>query len=255
MLWTSGTSSFDSTARSHWGSNLRKTTQGAKLSCRRVKRCFVLDVRYSSTRLRCQKSIEIHHNLSCLNWKYHFAENEVQAAGRAGAEGESAADPIADWSKDNHTQKESRERSEFAVFWCFLYDFMPISLWKLSVDTLGDEQKDSWSARNSKSKDGRSGFDSGHAVGFAATLAALDQWLQHQHLGGRRLEFSRKIQAQDSDPQIPLWNLLVQRLGERSAESKTCTSIGSAAPYCLHLRKRMFFLPAKRNSRTIPIVL
>ena len=34
----------------------------------------------------------IRHNLS----KLHFAENEVQAAGRAGAEGESAADPIAD---------------------------------------------------------------------------------------------------------------------------------------------------------------
>ena len=40
-------------------------------------------------------------------------------------------------------------------FCCFLYDFMPISVWKLSVDTLGDEQKDSSSARkNSKSKDG-----------------------------------------------------------------------------------------------------
>lgn len=48
--------------------------------------------------------------MSCLNWKYHFAENEVQAAGRAGAEGESAADPI----------KRKAEKEVNLLFFMFL---------------------------------------------------------------------------------------------------------------------------------------
>ncbi len=61
----------------------------------------------------------IRHNLS----KLHFAENEVQAAGRAGAEGESAADPIADWSKENHNPK-AEEQLMFNVFCMTLWYFM-----------------------------------------------------------------------------------------------------------------------------------
>lgn len=117
MLWTSGTSSFDSTARSHWGSNLRKTTRGAKLSCQKPENGgFFLDVRYSSTRLRCQKSIIICHvwigyiillitwgsgSWSCRCWGWICSRPNRRLIERK-----------------SHSKK-SRERSEFAVFLMF----------------------------------------------------------------------------------------------------------------------------------------